>query len=92
MKLYNINLTVTDEDNNEQLVSLRAPHLTGLQVKELANVTLGGILREPEPEIAITPVPKQKRRGIKRMLSKRVVPPIEPLELTAADKRDLEYR
>ncbi len=62
MKLYNISLTITDEDNNEQLVSLRAPHLTGLQISDLITMVTGGIMVEPEPEIVLVSKPKKKHR------------------------------
>lgn len=55
MKLYSISLTITDLEDNRQIVSVQAPRLNGKQIVELAHLTTAGILIEPEPEIATVP-------------------------------------
>lgn len=62
MKLYNISLTITDEDNNEQLVALRAPHLNGKQMVDLTSMVTAGVILEPEPEIVTVPLPPKKKK------------------------------
>jgi hypothetical protein len=90
MKLYNVNLTVSDEDTNEQLVQLKAPHLTGQQVIHLNTEVLAGLLQEPEPEIVTVSKPQPparpvRKRKIRNLLGRRVDPPIEPMDGPSSD-------
>lgn len=62
MKHYTVNLLITCEDNNEQLIQLRAPHLTGKQVHELVALSIEGVAFEPEPPILKVPTSKAKKR------------------------------
>ncbi len=81
MKRYKISLTITDEENGEQLAGLLAPHLTGQQIYELTTLTIAGVLIEPEPPVLTVvkrPELKKQPKKKKRNLLRRLVKPPRP--------------
>ena len=86
VKQYSISLTIADEENGEQIIQLRAPHLTGKQVHDLTQLSIAGVTIEPDPVIHTTnrKEVKKKRRLFQREPS-RVVPTQYPDGFTPKD-------
>jgi hypothetical protein len=84
MKHYSISLTITDLDDNKQLISVQAPQLTGQQIFELTTLALAGVLIEPDPPVLTTTKPEKPRpvrkHKIRNLLARKDsdVPEIPP--------------